>query len=340
MNHSNNTGLSLAILFLTLFTIQFSAAQKKTDSKQNGQNKIKITIDKNGKTEVFEEDFSGNIPDHVKKRLKEVNIEMEEILSELDEEKLKLQDKVEEMQDKISKKSPQIDVMIRKNGKTDSKKYFDGENMAKLFEEKFKNFEKNFDFKFEWDEEDKDNKNEIKIYRRKGNNIDVIEAPEIAGKNFDFKFDLEEADFDKAFQNFNLKLTEAFKKIETIDLGNGRQLKLFSQIPEMPDSVLQPQLPSMDDKMTLNNKNLILTGFSFYPTSQPGTFKLSFNSKETGDLDITLIDFLGNTIYQALKKDFEGQYEDEVSLDVQKKGIYVFKIKLNGKLFTQTLVID
>jgi hypothetical protein len=340
MNQSNNIGQSLTMFLLTLFTIQMAFAQKKTDSKQNGQNTIKITIDKNGKTEVFEENFTGNIPENVKKKLKEANIEMDAILSDLDDKKLKMQDKIEDMQDKISKKAPQIDVFIHKNGKKLPGKTFEEEDMAKLFEEKFKNFEKNFDFKFEWDEEDKDNKKEIKIYRRKGNDIDVIEAPDVMRKNFDFKFDLDEADFDKAFQNFNQKLAEAFKKIETIDLGNGHQLKLFSEIPEIPDPAIQPQLPTLDDKIDLNNKNLILTGFSFYPTNQAGTFKLSFNAKETGDLDITLIDFLGNTIYQALKQDFEGQYEDEVSLDVQKKGIYVFKIKLNGKFFTQTLVID
>lgn len=77
-----------------------------------------------------------------------------------------------------------------------------------------------------------------------------------------------------------------------------------------------------------------------YPNPNNGSFMLEFSTAEINDLDISIYNNLGQSLYNERLEDFTGQYKNGINLEMVPAGIYHLRITNGEKAYYEKLVIE
>ena len=94
-------------------------------------------------------------------------------------------------------------------------------------------------------------------------------------------------------------------------------------------------------KSGMNTDNsLQVEGLNFYPNPTDGRFILRFDTPETGDVDIRIVDMNGRPVYQEELMDFTGTYEKKIDISGNASGIYFLNLGQNDKYLNKKIVLE
>lgn len=103
---------------------------------------------------------------------------------------------------------------------------------------------------------------------------------------------------------------------------------------------------SEEDKKKLGDKGLKLSNkepefkyFKLYPNPSDEAVTLNFKLAETGDIDVRVMNMLGQVVYEEKIKNLEEAYDQRISLG-HKEGTYVLQIIQDNKVISRKIMIE
>lgn len=90
----------------------------------------------------------------------------------------------------------------------------------------------------------------------------------------------------------------------------------------------------------LSDNKLAIDRINFYPNPNTGKFNLDFNLKSKGNTEVNIINLEGKSIYKDELPDFSGNYNKEIDISANPKGIYFVKIKQGDHTQLKKLVLE
>lgn len=122
--------------------------------------------------------------------------------------------------------------------------------------------------------------------------------------------------------------------------GDAEQIEIFIvkkiQITDADEADMQrlkKQAGKTDGKLTIEKMN-------FYPNPSSGKFNLSFSLPEKGDADITIMNQEGKVVYSEKLPAFSGNYDKEIDISKQAKGIYFVKVEQGRNSQVKKIVLE
>jgi hypothetical protein len=79
--------------------------------------------------------------------------------------------------------------------------------------------------------------------------------------------------------------------------------------------------------------------FNVYPNPNQGNFELNITTPEAGNLNITVTDLMGRTVYTNAHS-IVTNTNLPIHLDGAANGTYILKAEFNGQIFVNRLVIN
>ncbi len=98
------------------------------------------------------------------------------------------------------------------------------------------------------------------------------------------------------------------------------------------------QLNEKSENKLLDNNDLEINSIEFQPNPTSGEFNLSFDLPSKDKVGLKILDQSGKIVYDKNLKNFDGHFEDEISIKEYPNGIYYLTIQQNGKAFTKKVV--
>jgi len=77
-----------------------------------------------------------------------------------------------------------------------------------------------------------------------------------------------------------------------------------------------------------------------YPNSSRDIFNITFTTKEKQDLEIRIINVIGENIFTESKQQFIGQYTKQINLAKYPKAIYFLEIETEGGIVNKKLILQ
>jgi len=74
------------------------------------------------------------------------------------------------------------------------------------------------------------------------------------------------------------------------------------------------------------------------PNPNNGRFTLSFSNTEKGDVTVEVINSIGQSVYNEVVRDLEGNYKRELDLSTMGAGAYYVKLKRNGNTTSHKVI--
>ncbi len=195
----------------------------------------------------------------------------------------------------------------------------EGDQSIEDFFEQFKN-DNNIDI--DLDLSDKIFKKQRIIIKDKDGN--VIER-ELEG-NFD-DIIIEGLDSNSSFEDITIEKGPFNKK---------RILKIKMEVTDVPAE----EMPSSPDLITNKKNKLSVANLNFAPNPSQGKFKLQFNLADRGNTSIRIVDINGKTVYQDELPNFKGNYNQEIDISDNAKGIYFLQIVQGDKVLNKKIVLQ
>ena len=90
----------------------------------------------------------------------------------------------------------------------------------------------------------------------------------------------------------------------------------------------------------VSNPNIKPSEFHVYPNPTSGVFQITYSSTEKSNIQLTIIDSKGQTIYAETISQFQGEYNKAVDLSKRAKGVYSVEIISNGKKSVKRIVLN
>ena len=87
------------------------------------------------------------------------------------------------------------------------------------------------------------------------------------------------------------------------------------------------------------NGGVSITDLSVYPNPTRDIFNVNFISDEIQDLQIRIINVLGNVIYTEDKQQFVGEYVKQIDINKFGKGIYFLEIETDSGIVNKKLIL-
>lgn len=122
--------------------------------------------------------------------------------------------------------------------------------------------------------------------------------------------------------------------------GNAEQIEIFivkkiniTDADEADMQGLKDQAGASDGKLTIEKMN-------FYPNPSSGKFNLSFSLPQKGDADITIMNQEGKVVYTEKLPAFSGNYDKEIDISKQAKGIYFVKVEQGKHAQVKKIVLE
>ena len=79
---------------------------------------------------------------------------------------------------------------------------------------------------------------------------------------------------------------------------------------------------------------------NYYPNPTNGKFNLSFSLPEKGDVDITILNNDGKTVYKDKLANFTGSYDKEIDISKNAKGIYFIKVEQGKHAQIKKIILE
>lgn len=97
-----------------------------------------------------------------------------------------------------------------------------------------------------------------------------------------------------------------------------------------------PAALRMTNGMSPDNESM----FTIYPTVTSGAFSIKFNSETKAVAEVMTYNTLGQMIQKSTVKLDEGNSTEQFSLQGNAKGVYIVLVTINGKQFTNKIILE
>ena len=91
--------------------------------------------------------------------------------------------------------------------------------------------------------------------------------------------------------------------------------------------------PTLIDEFGVGSLNI-------FPNPSKDIFSITFTSEEIQDLQVKILNIVGEVIISEDLEQFVGEYTKQISLKENAKGIYFLKIKTNNGLVNKKLILQ
>jgi len=104
--------------------------------------------------------------------------------------------------------------------------------------------------------------------------------------------------------------------------------------------------PSTEDTKMLGKQTgvidnkLAIDQMKFFPNPSNGKFTLNFNLAAKGNTEVSILNLEGKTVYSEELKDFTGNYNKEIDISANPKGVYFIKIKQGAHAQLKKIVLE
>ncbi len=204
--------------------------------------------------------------------------------------------------------------------------YFGGDDEAIIEIEEFKDEMMHF-FHFS-DEEDEENRG-IHIIRPGFHNELNERVRDYLEELNERIRDLDLEEFDRNFRN---ELHELLDELDSDSYGYANSKKLRITYVDESD---------FGKKGVVKDAELLeLEDLRFYPNPSDGKLNLRFRTPQEGELEISVYDLDGKSVFNDYFQRFGGVYREEINLSDKKDGIYLLEIKLDNRRLTRKIVIN
>ena len=84
----------------------------------------------------------------------------------------------------------------------------------------------------------------------------------------------------------------------------------------------------------------VVSDLNIYPNPTRGIFNIEFVSEEIDNFEITIIDSYGKLIFEEIKIDFAGEYNNQLDLSSYPAGVYILKIKTKESFVNKRIILQ
>ena len=92
--------------------------------------------------------------------------------------------------------------------------------------------------------------------------------------------------------------------------------------------------------LSSNIYDIQINSFNIYPNPSRDIFNVTFVSEEVQNLEISIINVVGEVVYTADLDQFVGQFTKEVSLATYPKGVYFLEITTDKGVINKKLILQ
>lgn len=96
----------------------------------------------------------------------------------------------------------------------------------------------------------------------------------------------------------------------------------------------------IDKRMGISDNELALDNMNFYPNPNNGKFHLNFNLSKKGNTNVNIFNMEGKSVYNEELQDFSGNYDKEMDISSNPKGVYFVKVKQGKHAQLKKIVIE
>jgi len=143
--------------------------------------------------------------------------------------------------------------------------------------------------------------------------------------------------------NIYLQLDEDFSSIYFGD-EHSDDMEIIIKKRRSTDNVTISDLekgdPDLEDFNLKNERFLDLKSLSYYPNPSNGKFSLKFNTDKKSPVQVKVLDILGTEVYSETVNDFSGDYENEIDLRKQDRGVYLLQIIQNERVVRKKVIVE
>jgi hypothetical protein len=83
-----------------------------------------------------------------------------------------------------------------------------------------------------------------------------------------------------------------------------------------------------------------ISSLEVFPNPSKGLFSISFESKESQNIEISITNYLGEKVFKQEVSNLINTYNRTIDLSNKANGIYLLSIKTNNKIFNKKIVIQ
>ena len=83
-----------------------------------------------------------------------------------------------------------------------------------------------------------------------------------------------------------------------------------------------------------------IANLDVYPNPSEGAFNISFNSEVIQNIEIRVINVMGEEIVSEKTEQFIGEYTKKITLENKSKGIYFLEIKTNNRIINKKIILQ
>lgn len=102
----------------------------------------------------------------------------------------------------------------------------------------------------------------------------------------------------------------------------------------------EKELKRLGQSGSQKEQKLNLADMKFYPNPNTGKFNLSFSLPEKGDTEVTVLSTEGKVVYKESLPAFSGNYDQEIDISKQAKGIYFVKVEQGKNSQVKKIVLE
>ena len=86
--------------------------------------------------------------------------------------------------------------------------------------------------------------------------------------------------------------------------------------------------------------DVAIDNLDIYPNPSRDVFNVTFTSDESQDLEVRIINVVGEVVYSENLNEFTGEYTKQVDLTTYTKGIYFLEITTNTGVVNKKLILQ
>lgn len=177
----------------------------------------------------------------------------------------------------------------------------------------------------------------------------VVTTDDAGMNKMEIKTDGTEAEIEKALKEAGIdpKDCKGTKKMvfineETGDGKNSEEKKITKIVMiKMNITDASPEdMKRLGTQIGKTDSKLEMAEMKMFPNPHDGKFNLSFNLKNKGDAKVSIFNIEGKEVYSEKLSNFSGEYNKDIDISNNKKGIYFVKIEQGSHSQVKKVVLE
>ena len=96
----------------------------------------------------------------------------------------------------------------------------------------------------------------------------------------------------------------------------------------------------LTNKLLFTFNKYILPYYIYYPNPSRDIFNVTFTSEDIQNLEVRIINVIGEVVYTENLEQFVGQYTKQVDLATYTKGVYFLEITTDNGVINKKLILQ